>query len=135
MATVYRAEDRKHHRNAAIKVLSPDLAASVGHDRFLRDIEIAAKRQHQHVLPAYDSGDADGLLYYVMPFVEGEFLKEWLAWPGRTSSRAWGGRRAQSQCTRDSTTATSGYCIPVPTRNRSRSAVRCGSNLVQRTTR
>jgi serine/threonine-protein kinase len=76
MATVYLAEDLKHRRKVAIKVLLPDLAASVGHDRFLQEIEIAAKLQHPHILPVYDSGEAGGLLYYVMPFVEGESLRD-----------------------------------------------------------
>jgi tetratricopeptide (TPR) repeat protein/TolB-like protein len=74
MATVYLAEDLKHHRPVAIKVLKPELAAALGSDRFLREIEIAARLQHPHILPVHDSGEADGLLYYVMPFVEGESL-------------------------------------------------------------
>lgn len=76
MATVYLATDLRHSRPVAIKVLLPDLAAAVGHERFLREIDIAAKLQHPHVLPVYDSGEANGLLYYVMPFVEGESLRE-----------------------------------------------------------
>ena len=76
MATVYLAEDLKHHRQVAIKVLRPELAAVMGVERFLREIEIAARLQHPHILPLYDSGDADGLLYYVMPFVEGESLRQ-----------------------------------------------------------
>ena len=76
MATVYLAEDLKHRRPVAIKVLRPELAATVGSERFLREIEMAAKLQHPHILPVYDSGDADGVLYYVMPFVEGESLRE-----------------------------------------------------------
>ncbi len=75
MATVYLAEDLKHHRRVAIKVLSPDLAAAIGGDRFLREIEISAGLHHPHILPLYDSGEADGLLYYVMPYVEGESLR------------------------------------------------------------
>ena len=75
MATVYLAQDLKHRRSVAIKVLRPELAATVGSDRFLREIEMAAKLQHPHILPVYDSGDADGVLYYVMPFVEGESLR------------------------------------------------------------
>jgi serine/threonine-protein kinase len=76
MATVCLAEDRKHRRKVAVKVLRPELAVTVGSDRFLREIGIAAKLAHPHVLPVYDSGDVDGLLYYVMPFVEGESLRE-----------------------------------------------------------
>ncbi|HEY7028526.1 MAG TPA: protein kinase [Gemmatimonadales bacterium] len=76
MAVVYLAEDLKHHRRVAIKLLRPELSAVVGSDRFLREIEIAATLQHPHILPLYDSGDAAGQLYYVMPFVEGESLRE-----------------------------------------------------------
>jgi tetratricopeptide (TPR) repeat protein len=76
MATVYLAQDLKHRRQVAIKVLRPDLAAALGPERFLREIEIAARLDHPHILPLYDSGDADGFLYYVMPFVEGESLRD-----------------------------------------------------------
>lgn len=76
MATVYLAEDLKHHRQVAIKVLHPELAVAVGTDRFLREIEILAGLQHPHILPLYDSGEADELLYFVMPFVEGENLRD-----------------------------------------------------------
>ena len=76
MATVWLAEDLKHHRKVAIKVLRSDLSASVGAARFLREIEIAAQLQHPHILPLLDSGTADGALYYVMPFVEGQSLRQ-----------------------------------------------------------
>ena len=76
MATVFLAEDLKHRRPVAIKVLHAELAAALGAERFLREIEIAARLQHPHILPLYDSGSADGLLYYVMPFVEGESLRD-----------------------------------------------------------
>jgi eukaryotic-like serine/threonine-protein kinase len=76
MATVYAAEDVKHHRQVAIKVLDPELAASVGAERFLREIETTASLRHPHVLPLYDSGEAGGYLFYVMPFVEGESLRQ-----------------------------------------------------------
>src|SRR2546429_80033 len=79
MAMVFLATDVKHQRPVAIKVLRPELAAAVGHERFLREIEIAAKLQHPHILPVYDSGQADGMLYYVMPFVEGESLRDRLS--------------------------------------------------------
>jgi len=79
MATVYLAEDLKHHRKVAVKVLRPELAAVLGADRFLREIEIAAKLQHPHILPLHDSGEADGFLYYVMPYVDGESLRSKLA--------------------------------------------------------
>ena len=76
MATVYLAQDSKHDRVVALKVLHPDLAASLGPDRFLREIKLAARLNHPHILPLFDSGTADGMLYYVMPYVEGESLRE-----------------------------------------------------------
>lgn len=76
MATVYLAEDVRHERRVAIKVLREELSASLGADRFLREIRIAANLQHPHVLPLFDSGDANGALYYVMPFVEGNTLRD-----------------------------------------------------------
>ena len=76
MATVYLAEDLKHHRKVAVKVLRPELAATLGPERFVREIEIAANLSHPHILPLHDSGEADGFLYYVMPYVEGESLRE-----------------------------------------------------------
>ncbi|HYW30523.1 MAG TPA: serine/threonine-protein kinase [Gemmatimonas sp.] len=75
MATVYRAHDVKHARDVAIKVLHPDLGAALGGERFLSEIRTTARLQHPHVLPLLDSGDADGLLYYVMPLVTGETLR------------------------------------------------------------
>ena len=75
MATVYRAGDVKHHRTVAIKVLRPELAAQLGPDRFLREVTIAASLNHPHILALYDSGDAGGFLFYVMPYVEGETLR------------------------------------------------------------
>ncbi len=75
MATVYLAHDLKHDRRVAIKVLRPELAAAVGGDRFLREIKLTAGLQHPHIVPLYDSGDADGTVYYVMPYVEGESLR------------------------------------------------------------
>jgi serine/threonine-protein kinase len=74
MATVYLAHDLKHNRNVAIKVLRPALAATLGGERFLREIEIAAGLQHPHILPLYDSGALGSILYYVMPYVEGSTL-------------------------------------------------------------
>ena len=76
MATVYLAGDLKHERKVALKVLKPELAAVVGAERFLAEIKTTAKLQHPHILPLHDSGDADGFLFYVMPFVEGESLRE-----------------------------------------------------------
>jgi serine/threonine-protein kinase len=75
MATVYLANDVKHRRPVAIKVLRPELAAAMGPDRFLREVEIAASLNHPHILALYDSGEADGLLFYVMPYVAGESLR------------------------------------------------------------
>jgi len=75
MATVYLAADERHHRNVAIKVVRPDLAAALGAERFLHEIRVTANLAHPHILPLHDSGVADGLLYYVMPFVVGESLR------------------------------------------------------------
>ncbi len=75
MATVYLAEDLKHARKVAIKVLHPELSAVIGGDRFLTEIKTTASLQHPHILGLIDSGEADGLLYYVMPFIEGETLR------------------------------------------------------------
>ncbi len=76
MATVYLAEDLKNHRPVAIKVLRPELAAAIGPERFLREIEITARLDHPHILPLLDSGAAEEFLYYVMPYVEGESLRD-----------------------------------------------------------
>jgi serine/threonine-protein kinase len=76
MATVYLARDLKHDRRVAIKVLKPELAAAIGGERFLAEIRTTAQLQHPHVLGLHDSGDADGLLYFVMPWVEGESLAD-----------------------------------------------------------
>src|SRR6187402_3661796 len=76
MATVYLAEDFRHGRQVAVKVLHPELASSLGPDRFLREIKLAARLNHPHILPLFDSGEADSFLYYVMPYVEGESLRE-----------------------------------------------------------
>ena len=79
MALVYLAEDLKHRREVAIKVLKPELSATIGAERFLREIEIAARLSHPHILPLFDSGAAGDLLYYVMPYVAGESLRSRLA--------------------------------------------------------
>jgi serine/threonine protein kinase/tetratricopeptide (TPR) repeat protein len=76
MACVYRARDRQHDRDVAIKVVRPELAAPLGPDRFLREIRIAASLQHPHILPLYDSGSAEGILYFVMPYITGESLSQ-----------------------------------------------------------
>ena len=76
MATVYHAHDLRHDRHVAVKVLKPHLSAAVGGERFLREIALTARLDHSHILPLLDSGEADGLLYYVMPYVEGESLRD-----------------------------------------------------------
>src|SRR5665213_2434571 len=76
MASVYLAHDLRHDRDVAIKVLHPDLGAALGADRFLSEIRTTAKLQHPHILPLLDSGDAAGLLYYVMPLATGETLRD-----------------------------------------------------------
>ncbi len=83
MATVYLAEDLKHERQVAVKVLRPELAAALGPERFLQEIKIAANLHHPHILPLYDSGSAAAqqggspdFLFYVMPYVEGESLRD-----------------------------------------------------------
>ena len=83
MATVFLATDRKHDRPVAIKVLHPELSAAIGSDRFLREINIEAHLRHPHIVPLLDSGSANDLLYYVMPFVEGESLRQRLVRQGR----------------------------------------------------
>jgi eukaryotic-like serine/threonine-protein kinase len=85
MAHVFLARDLKHQRQVAIKVLRPDLGSAVGADRFLREIEIAARLSHPHVLPLHDSGEIQGLPYYVMPYVDGESLRHRLAREKRLS--------------------------------------------------
>jgi serine/threonine-protein kinase len=79
MATVYLARDIKHDRPVAIKVLRADLSHSLGPERFLREIHIIARLQHPHILGLIDSGEAEGMLYYVMPYVQGESLRTRLA--------------------------------------------------------
>jgi Tol biopolymer transport system component len=76
MAKVYLADDLRHERKVALKVLKPELAAVVGAERFLAEIKTTANLQHPHILPLFDSGEADGFLFYVMPYVEGESLRE-----------------------------------------------------------
>jgi eukaryotic-like serine/threonine-protein kinase len=76
MATVYLAEDVRHDRRVALKVLRPELAAVIGAERFLAEIKLTANLQHPHILPLFDSGEADGYLFYVMPFIDGESLRD-----------------------------------------------------------
>src|SRR5258708_15438972 len=82
MAMVYLAHDIRHHRHVAVKVLRPEIAALLGTERFLREIEIAAQLNHPHILPLHDSGEAGGMLFYVMPFIEGASLRDRLAADG-----------------------------------------------------
>src|SRR5215813_9780602 len=79
MATVYLARDLRHDRRVALKVFNPDLGAVLGVERFLAEIRVTANLQHPNLLPLFDSGEADGLLFYVMPYVEGESLRVRLA--------------------------------------------------------
>src|SRR6476660_1033683 len=83
MATVFLAHDLRHDRPVALKVLLPELAATVGPDRFQREIRLAARLQHPHILPVHDSGEAAGQLWYTMPFVDGESLRDWLRREGQ----------------------------------------------------
>src|SRR5271154_4699642 len=76
VGTVYVADDTKHGRQVAIKVLRPDVAQSIGAERFLREITIAARLSHPHIVPLIDSGEADGLLYYVSPYLESGSLRD-----------------------------------------------------------
>ncbi len=76
MASVYLAEDIKHKRKVALKILRPELAAVIGAERFVAEIQTTANLQHPHILPLFDSGETDSFLYYVMPYIEGETL-----WP------------------------------------------------------
>src|SRR5262245_12094454 len=76
MATVYLARDLRHDRHVALKVLRPELAAVIGADRFLAEIKTTANLQHPHILSLFDSGEADGTVFYVMPYVEGESLRD-----------------------------------------------------------
>src|SRR5512133_3027850 len=76
MATVYLAQDLRHHRQVAIKLMRPELSAVIGSERFLSEIRTTANLQHPHILPLFDSGEVDGVLYYAMPFVEGETLRD-----------------------------------------------------------
>jgi serine/threonine protein kinase len=76
MATVYLARDLKHDRLVALKVLHPELAATLGPERFLREVQLTARLQHPHILPVHDSGEAAGQLWYTMPYVEGESLRQ-----------------------------------------------------------
>ena len=86
MATVYLSDDLRHDRRVAVKVLHSELSSSLGPDRFLREIKLAARLNHPHIVPLYDSGEAEGFLYYVMPLVEGESLRDRLLRDGHIST-------------------------------------------------
>jgi serine/threonine-protein kinase len=85
MATVYLTHDLRHNRKVAVKVLDPEIALVLGADRFLLEIETVANLTHPHILPLHDSGEADGFLYYVMPYVKGDTLRSSL---GRSRARS-----------------------------------------------
>ena len=87
MATVYLAHDLRHDRDVAIKVLRPELAAALGAERFLAEVKITARLDHPHILTLIDSGDVEGTLYYVMPFVRGESLRARLTREGQLGHR------------------------------------------------
>ena len=92
MATVFLARDVRHGRQVAIKTLRAELAVSIGADRFLREIQLAANLQHPNILALYDSGEADGILFYVMPYIEGESLR------GRLNRERSEERRVGKEC-------------------------------------
>ncbi|MCI0436587.1 MAG: protein kinase [Gemmatimonadetes bacterium] len=83
MATVYLAHDLRHDRDVALKVLRPDVASAIGRERFVREIHLAARLNHPHILPLYDSGEADGFLFFVMPVMQGQTLRDRLRQEGR----------------------------------------------------
>ena len=122
MATVYLAKDIRHDREVAIKVLHPELSASIGAERFEREIKLSAKLQHPHILGLIDSGEADGLLYYVMPFVKGESLRDRLDREGQlpieAESSGWSTLMATSRSWRMSLAR---YTVAMPPLPSSRS--------------
>jgi eukaryotic-like serine/threonine-protein kinase len=118
MATVYLAADLKHDRKVAIKVLKPELAAVLGAERFVQEIATTAQLQHPNILPLFDSGSADGFLYYVMPFVEGETLRDRL---NRETQLGWTSRWpwCVKWPTRCSTRTSTGWCTGTSSRRTS----------------
>jgi serine/threonine protein kinase len=107
MATVFLARDIRHERNVALKLLNPELGAVLGVERFLSEIKVTANLQHPNLLPLFDSGAADGLLFYVMPYVEGESLRRRAAvrssssrFPVRGQKRRFPSAAAPSLCGR-----------------------------------
>ncbi len=113
MATVHLAQDLKHDRRVALKVLHPDSAQTLGPERFQREIKLAARLQHPHILTVLDSGEAGGQLWFTMPFVDGESLRDRLRREGqlpsttRFASRARRHRRSNTRTSRASSIATS----------------------------
>ncbi len=95
MATVYLADDLKHERKVALKVLKPELAAVVGAERFLAEIKTTANLTHPHILPLFDSGEADSFLFYVMPYVEGETLRDRIDREKQLTGREGPGQNSQ----------------------------------------
>ena len=85
MATVYRARDPRHNRNVAVKVLNSDIAAALGTERFLQEIKTVASLTHPHIVTVHDSGETGGVLFYVMPLIEGESLRERIAREGQVT--------------------------------------------------
>src|SRR4051812_27500854 len=83
MAVVYRAHDVRHDRTVALKMMHPDIGDAQGSDRFLVEIRLAARLNHPHIVPLHDSGTIDGQLYYVMPFIEGPTLREYITKRGK----------------------------------------------------
>ena len=122
MATVYLAEDSRHHRKVALKVLRPDLAATLGPERFLKEIEIAAGLTHPHILPLHDSGEADGFLFYVLPYIDGESLRDRIVREGELpSARPFG--FSETWSTRWRTHTTKGWSTATSSPTMSCSAV------------
>ena len=102
MSRVYLARDRRYEREVAVKVLDPEIATAVGAERFLREIRITAQLQHPHIVPLLESGEAAGLLYSVMPYIEGESLRDRLMARGRLASADASRPRAMSRSRSDS---------------------------------
>ena len=111
IATVYLAEDTRHRRNVAIKVLHPEVAAALGRERFLREIQIAARLAHPHIVPLYDSGAADDLLYYVMPYVDGRVAARPAAPRAPAAADEALRHRARDRARRSGTRIVAGSCI------------------------
>jgi serine/threonine protein kinase len=107
MGSVFLAEDLKHRRKVAVKLMNPEISAAIGSDRFLREIEAAASLSHPHILPLHDSGAANGMLFYVTPFIEGGTLRQRLRPKTRCGSPARSRARSRTPTPTGSSTATS----------------------------